>query len=140
MHPGAKDVPGDKVDQDCHGGDARFTRFSPPTVARWNNFAHLLGVHRARGPQGAGRDARRAVLQGPRLPLLQVAHHREEGAPKRLKLTKRLKGSHLGRGSRLELRLIRKDQIGALLRWNVGPPPVQVVRCLVPGKSKERKC
>ena len=67
-------------------------------------------------------------------------HTTVKKATKRLKLTKRLKGSHLGHGSRLELRLIRKDQIGALLRWNVGPPPVQVVRCLVPGKSKERKC
>jgi len=139
IHPGAKDVPGDGVDQDCVRGDQPFPRFYPHIVAyfkfgkRSSQFtsltldampAHAAVQLRCSGP-GCRFDRWRTTLPGSR---------------RRLNLLPRLAGSKLAHGAVLELRLTLPRHVGTVVRWKVGPPPRPVVTCLAPGKDRDQRC
>jgi virginiamycin B lyase len=140
IHPGAIDRPGDRIDQNCNGADARFPRFSPHTIAKWDNYGRAYSIFTALAIDKVPAATRVQLTcrgRGCRFGHWSTTVHKWT---KRLHLLKVLKHSHLAHGSRLELRLTRKSTIGTLLRWNIGPPPRQIVRCLSPGHAKERAC
>jgi virginiamycin B lyase len=142
-HIGARDLPGDKLDQDCDGRDAPFTRFRPRVLANWDNYRTARFTFSV-----FNRLAVQSVPAGTRVELTcrgkgcAFKRHTQtvKRATKQLVLLKRLKRSRLRRGSVVELRLIRADQIGMLVRWRLAPPPEQFIGCLVPDGRKERKC
>ena len=140
IYPGAHDVPGDGIDQDCSSADEELTRFFPHVTAyfkskrgKWSRFTELTidGV-----PRGA-RIALACAGHGCQFKRWSMTAMRDIDV---LAILKRLKGSKLGSGARLELRLTLAEHIGTVVRWKVGPPPKPSVTCLPPGATKDRRC
>jgi len=140
VHAGARDIPGDGIDQDCNGRDAAYPRFAPRTVANWDVYGHAFAIFNSLLVENVPKGTRIELScegGGCRLSHWSTTVRR---TTRRLNLLTKLRHSRLRHGSRVQLRLIRPDAIGALHVWRIGPPPHETVGCLVPGKSKERKC
>jgi hypothetical protein len=140
VYPGAPEVAGDKIDQDCDGADDPLPRFFPHVVTyfdnkakRWSRFTSLevdalpAGAQVSLACRGGGCRFRTWTLT--------VRH-----ATAKLSLLRALDGSHLHRRAVLELRLTLAQHIGTVVRWTVGPPPKPVVTCLAPRAKKDTKC
>jgi streptogramin lyase len=140
VHAAARDIPGDGVDEDCSGSDAAFPRFTPRTIAKWDTYGRAYSIFTVLAVNKVPAGTRVELSCRGRGCRFSHWHKTVRRATARLRLLKVLKHSHLRHGSRLELRLVRPAAVGALLRWDVGPPPRQVVKCLVPGMSKVRSC
>jgi len=144
IRPGVKDKPGDKIDQDCSGKDARYPRLQRrirfayrTSPAGWTQFT-LLNVQ--------------PVKKGDRLRL--SCKGKSKGCPlstKKLKVTKgkrslsllkRLKDAKLRKGAVLELRVTRRATIGVTTKWTIRAPKdvLSKSRCLRPGKKKPVRC
>lgn len=139
-YPGAHDVPGDGIDQDCSGGDAALTRFFPHVTqyfkskrGHWSRFTDLTIDDI---PSGA-TVALACSGRGCRFKRWSMTAKRDIDV---LALLKHLKGSKLGPQATLELRLTLAEHIGTVVRWKVGPPPKPSVTCLPPGATKDRRC
>ncbi|MET0685787.1 MAG: FG-GAP-like repeat-containing protein, partial [Solirubrobacteraceae bacterium] len=141
IFPGAKDKPGDGVDQDCRGGDASF-----PVLKR--TIAYKLGygdaytvfsvlkVKPARkgdrirfACKGKGCERKKATVKV-----------KKNGAA--VSLTKYVKDAQLKPGTRIEIRITHKNSVGSFRRFTIraGKLPKQKRRCLAPGSSKPTKC
>ncbi|HEV7494140.1 virginiamycin B lyase family protein [Baekduia sp.] len=139
VHPGATDRPGDRIDQDCSGSPATYTRFSPSTEAgwstnqRWTQFTKLtIGATPAEATvtltcRGKGCRFRRAVRH-------------LKAATMHTNLLSRLKHARLRHGAVLELRLAHPGEITTIIRWTIGPPPKRTTGCLAPGARKTTPC
>jgi virginiamycin B lyase len=138
--PGANDVPGDGIDQDCSGQDEAYPRFFPHIVAyyqnkrkRWSRFTDLVVED-----VSAGAAVRlRCTGVGCKFKTWTATVRRDTDE---LDLLKRLKGSKLAPAAVLELQLTLPGYIGTVVRWKVGPPPKPTVTCLVPGAKKDGRC
>jgi streptogramin lyase len=140
IYPGAPEIAGDHVDQDCDGADEVLPRFFPRVVAyftshrdQWSRFTHLVVEDVPAGARlqlaCSGRGCRFQTWK------TTVAHPAD-----RLDLLKRLMRSRLAHNAVLELRMTLPGHIGTVVRWKVGPPPKPAVTCLVPGASKDTRC
>jgi hypothetical protein len=139
VHPGARDDPGDRVDQDCSGADAAFQRFAPHASAKWKTRGHKstftsltvedmpVGSSVTLTCRGKGCKIRAYTTQVSR-------------APRDISLVARLKRAKLARGAVVELRLSRPGYITTVIRWTVGPPPRASFLCLPPGAKKAQRC
>jgi streptogramin lyase len=140
ISPGATDVAGDGIDQDCSGSDERLPRFFPHIAAfflnrkgHWSRASELTVDDL---PAGAGVQLR---CRGGGCSFTRWSTTVRRDTP-HLRLLKRLRASKLHRGAVLELRLTLAGHVGTVVRWTVGPPPKPKVTCLVPGAAKETKC
>ena len=139
--PGAKDKPGDGVDQDCRGGDASF-----PVLKR--TIAYKLGYGDAYTvfsvlkvkPARKGDRIRFACKgKGCKRKKAKVKVKKNGAA---VSLTKYVKDAQLKPGTRIEIRITHKNSVGSFRRFTIraGKLPKQKRRCLPPGSSKPTKC
>jgi hypothetical protein len=141
VFPGAFDVPGDGIDQDCVGGDAPVPRLRR-TVAyklgygRAFTIFSLLEVKPAR--QG-DRVTFRCKGKGCKKKKAAVDVARDAA---RVKLTKYVKGAKLEPGARIAIRVTHPASIGRYRRFTIrsGKLPKQIKRCLPPGSATPVKC
>ena len=142
QRPGLPDRPGDGLDADCRGGDARFPRVLTAVQTRWRLFAThaqfvrliLLDVPpdatvelRCKGGGCFKRTKRIAV---------------PNGAGKRA-LTSLVRKLELRPKAMLEVRILRPDTIGKVVRYTVRKgkaPPQSRILCLRPGTKRPRGC
>jgi hypothetical protein len=142
IHPGAKDKPGDKIDQDCNGRDARFPvgpwsieAFSATYPSGYTQFTSMKVTKLRPG------DRLRLTCKGPGC----------EKKKKRLKVRKKtrklsvlrhLKGAKLRKGSVVQLRVTRPATIGRVGTWKIRAPkvPKSTRTCLRPGAKKPSRC
>jgi Putative metal-binding motif len=139
IHPGARDRPGDKVDQDCAGGPARWGHLASPVDARWS--AHGKVTRFTRFTIGAlpakttislscrGRGCGFATYQ--RKTKKAVAH---------VDLLAHLEDSRLRGGAAVTLRLARAGQATTIIRWTIGRKTRRTTSCLSPGARKPVAC
>jgi hypothetical protein len=141
IFPGAKDKPGDGVDQDCRGGDASF-----PVLKR--TIAYKLGYGDAYTvfsvlkvkPARKGDRIRFACKgKGCKRKKAKVKVKKNGAA---VSLTKYVKDAQLKPGTRIEIRITHKNSVGSFRRFTIraGKLPKQKRRCLAPGSSKPIKC
>jgi hypothetical protein len=141
VRPGARDIPGDGVDQDCAGGDAPLR-----PIAR--TVAYKLGYGKAFTifsllkvkPARAGDTIRAACKgKGCKRKRMRVAVAKNGAG---VSLTRLVKGAKLKPGARIEIRITRPGSLGRFRRFTIrsGKVPRQTRRCLVPGSAKPVKC
>jgi hypothetical protein len=143
IHQGARDVPGDGIDQDCSGADARFPLLRRAVIAplltfpadRYTKFAALTVK-----PVRAG-DTARLSCRGRGCPLRdrRIAVRADR---KRLKLIRYLRGVRLRRGARVTLRVLHAESVGRYWRWKIrAPRRAKVIkRCMAPGSQEPIFC
>jgi hypothetical protein len=143
IRPGARDRPGDKIDQDCNGRDARFR---PPP---WTVEAFVATYSRGRytkftamkvKPVRKG-DRLRLTCKGPGCPLRKKTIKVRKNARK-LSLLRHLKGAKLRSGAVVRLRITRPRTIGRIGTWKVRAPKIPKISrsCLQPGAKKPSRC
>jgi virginiamycin B lyase len=139
IHPGAHDTPGDHIDQDCSGHDARFPRFSPSYAANWSTVGdYSIFTRLVVGPLPAGA---RVVLSC-RGPGCRFKHWKTHLKKKRrsLNLVAHMRQSKLHHGAVVRLDLVKPQTVGTVVRWRIGPPPRPSVSCLRPRAKKTTRC
>lgn len=139
IYPGAPEVPGDRIDQDCDGTDTALPRFFPHINASFHNKGKTSRFTRLEVddvPAGA-KIALACHGAGCRFRTWSTTLRRATG---KVNLLKPLARSNLHRKAILELRLTLAQHIGTVVRWTVGPPPRPVVTCRIPGTKADAKC
>jgi hypothetical protein len=132
IHPGAVDIPGDKIDQDCSGKDARF-----PALVLSFDFTFT--------PTGALTTITAQVRKG----ALIVVSCKGQGCPgkktyhssgRKLEFKKQFSGRKIGE-AKIEIRTTLKGFIGkvAQISHHRNKPPTKRVLCTLPGKKALRK-
>jgi hypothetical protein len=141
VRPGATDVPGNKVDEDCTGGDAAFPLI-PATIAfeflgfRDGTQAEQLYV---RGLPAGGRAELRCEGKGCRF-ARKAGRVSRRG---RAELAKLLRGRRLRAGVVLEVRATAPGFVGKVRRFRIrarGRQPVRTSLCLAPGRKRPGRC
>lgn len=144
IRPGIPDKPGNRVDDDCLGGDAAFARIETPIQfrfklrRRYTRITRLLVLDvpsastievRCRG----GR--RRGCFKG-------VKRSRVARATAQKNLSRVVRKRKLRRGARIEVRVLRAASVGKVLRLTMRARKVPRLsrRCLPPGTRTPRRC
>jgi hypothetical protein len=142
IHPGARDVPGDGVDQDCNGRDARFpllartvTAFTLTYPAGYTVFTSMLVKPARKG------DRLRLTCRGRGCPLATKSVRVKKNA-RSLSLLRHLRGERLRKGAVVQLRVTRPGTVGRMYTWVIRAPkrPLYTRRCLRPGARRPSAC
>jgi len=144
IHPGARDVPGDGVDQDCSGRDARLALVSSRPRANWLFFrrytmlTRLVALNVKPGMRVEVRcSGRSCPFKRP-----QVTRITKTRASVSL-LGRKLRRAHLRPGTTIEVRIARPEFISRVTRFRferTRRDPVQQTLCLAPGARKAGRC
>jgi hypothetical protein len=141
VRPGAVDVPGNKIDEDCKGGDAAFP-LVPATIAfgflgfRDGTQVETLTV---RDLPAGGRAELRCEGKDCRFARKSVRASRRGTVA----LAKLLGGRRLRAGVVLEVRAAAPGFVAQVRRFRMRPRGLQPVRtslCLAPGKKRPGRC
>ena len=146
IRPGARDIPRNRIDEDCSGRDAK-RRSVPSTLAYlWaytDVFAQARKFTLNKLPSRAVVRLKCAPPDGRRnaCPFKSERRAFKRGA-KRKSFLPAFKSRRLPVGTVIELRVTRKNWIGRAFRFRVRSDRIPQVRtqCLAPGKKKPRKC
>jgi hypothetical protein len=141
IFPGAVDIPGDGINQDCLDGDAGYPRLRR-TVAYDIKYGTAYSVFTSLSvkPARAGDRIRvRCKGRGCKVGKKVVAVGKD--AP-RVSLTRYVRGARMRPGDSLEVRITRPGTVGKSVKYTVrsGRKPRKRERCLPPGATKPVKC
>lgn len=142
IRPGAVDVPGDKIDQDCNGRDARYRVIARSIAAflltypsGYSRFTTLtvkpvrVGDRIKLTCKGKGCERKRKTI-------------RVKKNARKLSVLKHLEDARLRKGAVVRLRVTRPGTIGRVNTWKIRAPktPKLVRRCVRPGAKKLSRC
>jgi Putative metal-binding motif len=139
-HPGATDRPGDRVDQDCDGSDATWPKLTPHPDAIWDDAKGGTIVFTRLTLDSVPAGATITLTCAGKGCRWQRWSKKVGKTTAKTNLLGRLRGSHLHRGARLELRVTRPGTTGRLIRWSVGRQVRRTTLCLPPGSRKGVVC
>jgi hypothetical protein len=144
VHPNARDIPGNRKDEDCDGKDAQRQRVGGSVATGWSVLGSALTVTKldAIGVVKRTKIQLRCLGSGCTFKRIKV-----KGKPRRGKLNL-LKSLDAGQrvfraGQTLEVRLTARKRNGTVLRYKLksGKLPVGQSLCLPPGAKKpKRRC
>jgi Putative metal-binding motif/RTX calcium-binding nonapeptide repeat (4 copies) len=144
IRPGFPDRPGDGVDQDCAGGDAPYPRLLTAVSSGWRFFPRFLRFSKLELVDVPDRARAELRCKGKRRGCFKGVRRRSspKGA-ERLKLTALVKRLKLRPGAMLELRIVRPDTLGKVVRYTIRKgrrDPRTRILCLRPGAGKPLPC
>jgi Ca2+-binding RTX toxin-like protein len=142
IRPGLVDRPGNKVDEDCSGKDARFIRILSPVQVVFSSAAvtrvQVLNVLAV--PVGGRVEMRcrggkkKGCFKG--VKRKRFAHGKDKAS-----MLRPVKHSRLKPGAILEVRILAPDSVGRVVRFPIrrNAVPKPKVLCLVPGQAVPSK-
>jgi sugar lactone lactonase YvrE len=143
IRPGVRDKPGNRIDQDCDGRDARYPVLARSIDAfsatfprgRYTTFTTMLVKPVRRG------DRLRLTCRGPGCRARTKTVRVRKGARK-LSLLRHLKHAKLRSGAVVQLRITHRGTIGRVSTWRIRAPKVPSITrsCLRPGARKPSRC
>ena len=143
IRPGVKDKPGDGIDQDCSGRDARYPLLARSIIAftstypsaRYSVFTKLKVKPVRKG------DRIKLTCKGPGCKLKSKKVRVTKRAADR-SLLRYLRGAKLREGATVQLRVTHKGTVGRVRTWHfrASKPPRSTTKCLSPGKKKPGRC
>jgi hypothetical protein len=143
IHPGAGEIVGNSVDEDCAGGPQylRVTASLSFSVARRGNAAKFLKLTINEIKAGDTIEVRCSGGKRKGCPFSKKKQTGKAGKPK-VNLLPLLKKRYLKRGAVLEVRVTRPNEIGRVLRLTVGKRGAikSAPLCLNVGATKPARC
>ena len=142
IRPGARDKPGDKIDQDCNGRDARYPllqrgieAFTATYPAGYTTFTSLTVKPVRRG------DRLKLTCEGRGCPA-RIKPIKVRKKQRRLSLLGRLHGARLRAGAVVRLRVTRPGTVGRAATWKIRAPKTPKVSraCMRPGAKRLTRC
>lgn len=131
IRPGAVDVPGDRVDQDCSGADAAVPRILSPVSYGFNARRAWSRVNRLRVRELPANATVELVCAGKGCPF-KVRTVRAGRGKTSLDLLPRVKRAKLRPGARLTVRITAPGMVGKALRFTIrrGKTPTLLARTI----------
>lgn len=135
VHPGAIDIPGDGIDQDCKGGDAPFPALGATVSATWNfhpsytSSSTLLVLHVPAGTKIVVTCKGKKHSCTFKKKTIKVKH-----ATSKVSLAKYFKRAKLLKGTKIDIRITKPATVGYETTFTTrnGKAPKQRTRSLEP--------
>jgi streptogramin lyase len=142
VHPGAPEIRGNQIDEDCNGRAAPFRRIRSPVRSAFSLFASFTRVTRLTVLRVPARVRIELRCRGAGC-FDGVKRIRVRRAKDAVNARRRfLRGRELRPGAVLELRILKRQFIGKVVRYTIRSTslPRSRVLCLPPGAKRPRRC
>jgi hypothetical protein len=141
INPGARDIPGNRVDEDCKDGAAPFPPLGSLATGIFEfpgKFTRMVSITIRQPRKGS---TLKITCSGGGCPFRSKTRRITRNRPKQV-INRPLGGAKLRKGTKLELRLTKKNTVGFFVRFTMkqGAFPGKKELCLPPGKKRPTRC
>jgi streptogramin lyase len=140
IKPGARDIPGNKIDENCDKKDAPFPLIRATISSFFETFTTHTSITKLLVKKAPARTTIRMSCKGQGCPRKRTVKVKK--AKGQVKLTKFVRRAKLKPGARLEVRVTKARTIGKVRRITIRSlklPKVQDL-CLRPGAKRPHRC
>jgi hypothetical protein len=143
IHPGAREIPGNAVDENCDGRREPYPVVSASVYLAWLLHGRKTTIVALRVLDLQGREVIRLSCSGGGCRKSMNATVRVGKGKRGVNLAKRVRGARLKRGARINVRISRPGHVAKIFRYtmrggNLGPRRQRF--CQAPGQKKPRAC